>query len=128
MTSEGSVWGFLVPRGGFAAVGEVAEPLIRRAGPRVALLHAQLSQAKAAGTDPLLCVLDEDRADPARLQRPVNRQLPQRSGTGGLGVVDPAERDRQARRRADREIVDLAAPGTQDSTMRDAPAEVGIRR
>jgi hypothetical protein len=49
---------------------EVAEPLIQHAGPRVALLHTQLGPVQAAGTDSLLCSLDEKRADPAGLQRP----------------------------------------------------------
>jgi hypothetical protein len=43
---DGSVRAFLIPRFGFAAAGDVAEPLIQRAGPRVALLHAQLGPVK----------------------------------------------------------------------------------
>src|SRR6266536_5606281 len=60
----------------------------------------------------LLGGLDEDGADPARLQRSVDGQLPERSRAWGRLVVNPAKRHRQARRWADSEIVDLAAPGT----------------
>ena len=65
----------------------------------------------AYGEDALLGRVDEDAPDPARLQCPVNGQLPQHSGAWLLGVVDPAERHRQSRRRADGEIIHLAAPG-----------------
>src|SRR5919197_1244819 len=63
IAGDGSVRGFLVPRLRFAAVGEVAEPLIQRASARIDLLHAEFGPVKTPGADALLRGLDEDRAD-----------------------------------------------------------------
>src|SRR5215467_13720226 len=75
-----SVLGLFVPRVGPAVVGDVAEPLVERPGAWVALLHRELGPVPAAGADPLLGGLDEEGADPARLQRPVHRELPEGAG------------------------------------------------
>jgi hypothetical protein len=79
---DGTVRGFLVPRLWFAAVGEVAEPLIQRASPRIDLLHAEFGPVKTSGADALFGGADEDRADTARSQRRVDGQLPQRARVG----------------------------------------------
>src|SRR5271165_4156480 len=86
VASYRSVLGLFIPRFGFAAVGGIAEPLIERAGPRVALLDSQLGPAQAARVDPLLGGPDEECADPARLQRPVDGELPQCPGARGQRV------------------------------------------
>jgi hypothetical protein len=51
---------------------------------------AQFGLVQAAGTDPPLGGLNEESADATRLQRAVDRQLPDCARIGGLGVVDPA--------------------------------------
>src|ERR1700677_2657204 len=60
VAEDAPVGRLFVPRLERAAVGDVAEPFIERAGSRVDLLHAQLGPAKAAPEDALLRPLDKE--------------------------------------------------------------------
>src|SRR6266496_3903794 len=111
VTGYGAVGGIDVPRCGLAAVGDVIEALVERAGSGIVLFHAQFGPVQASGTDPLLGGFDEEGADPARSQRRVDAELEQRADTWGGLVADSAGSYWQARWRADRQIVHLAALG-----------------
>src|SRR5579859_203945 len=102
---------FVVPLGGLLAAGDVAQALVQRSGPRVVGFYAKLRVRASAHADAPLGLLDEQRPDPARLQRAVHGGLVDRARVAALCIVDADLADRHSGRRARHQVLDIAKRG-----------------